>query len=65
MQYNKIIFDNAYFQVFVGPLPDDFLRISVSMQQQQEAADRQAAIALHQQLVGGQQMVQQQGLIER
>ncbi|KAF5301461.1 hypothetical protein FQA39_LY02190 [Lamprigera yunnana] len=36
-------------RVFVGQLPDDFLRISVSRQQQQEAADRQAALALHQQ----------------
>ncbi|KAK9870991.1 hypothetical protein WA026_009952 [Henosepilachna vigintioctopunctata] len=35
-------------RVLVGQLPDDFLRISVSAQQQQEAADRQAAIALYQ-----------------
>ncbi|XP_045481026.1 toll-interacting protein-like [Harmonia axyridis] len=35
-------------RVLVGQLPDDFLRISVSPQQQQEAADRQTAIALHQ-----------------
>lgn len=38
----------------MGPLPEEFLRINVSMQQQQEAADRQTAIALHQQLSGGQ-----------
>ncbi|KAK4886483.1 hypothetical protein RN001_002754 [Aquatica leii] len=38
-------------RVFVGQLPDDFLRISVSRQQQQEAADRQAALALHQQFL--------------
>lgn len=36
----------------MGPLPPDFLRISASVQQQQEAADRQAALALHQQYVG-------------
>ena len=42
-------------RVFVGQLPDDFLRISVSQQQQQEAADRQAALALHQQLLTTQQ----------
>lgn len=36
------------FKVLVGQLPEDFLRISVSPQQQQEAADRQTAIALHQ-----------------
>lgn len=36
------------------PLPDDFLRITESIQQQQEAADRQAAIALQQQISGAQ-----------
>lgn len=40
-------------RVLLGPLPDDFLRINLSVQQQQEAADRQAAIALHQQYVRG------------
>lgn len=42
------------FQVFLGSLPDDFLRIRVSPQQQQEAADRQAALALHQQFLQSQ-----------
>ncbi|XP_044255367.1 toll-interacting protein-like [Tribolium madens] len=42
-------------RVLLGPLPEDFLRISTSVQQQQEAADRQTAIALHHQLSGGQQ----------
>jgi len=41
-------------RVFVGQLPDDFLRITVSRQQQQEAADRQAALALHQQFLASQ-----------
>ncbi|XP_018326746.1 toll-interacting protein [Agrilus planipennis] len=40
-------------RVLLGPLPDDFLRISISPQQQQEAADRQAALALHQQYISG------------
>lgn len=44
-------------QVFLGPLPSDFLRISESVQQQQEAADRQAAIALQQQMAGAQPYV--------
>lgn len=35
------------------PLPDDFLRIAESAQRQQEAADRQAALALQQQISGG------------
>lgn len=36
-------------KVFLGPLPSNFLRLeSHSPQQQQEAADQQAAIALHQ-----------------
>lgn len=35
----------------MGPLSHDFLRISASVQQQQEAADRQAALALQQQYV--------------
>ncbi|XP_059481290.1 toll-interacting protein-like [Neocloeon triangulifer] len=39
-------------QVFLGPLPSDFLRINVSAQQLQEAADRQAAMALQQQYSG-------------
>lgn len=38
----------------MGALPEDFLRISVSVQQQQEAADRQAALALHQQYLTSQ-----------
>ncbi|KAK6637687.1 hypothetical protein RUM44_008109 [Polyplax serrata] len=42
-------------RVFVGKLPPDFLRISnqqqLSAQEQQEAADAQAALALQQQLV--------------
>lgn len=37
----------------MGPLPDDFLRVNVSAQEQQEAADRQAALALQQQYAGG------------
>jgi len=36
-------------RVLVGPLPPDFLRITASVQQQQEAADRQTALALQQQ----------------
>nr|ABZ80666.1 tollip-like protein [Sitophilus zeamais] len=36
-------------RVLLGPLPDDFLRVNISPQEQQEAADRQAAIALQQQ----------------
>lgn len=42
--------------MFVGKLPPDFLRLNVSdaptSQEQQEAADAQAALALQQQLVG-------------
>jgi toll-interacting protein len=41
-------------RVLFGPLPEDFLRINISVQQQQEAADRQTAMALHHQLSGGQ-----------
>jgi hypothetical protein len=40
------------FEVFVGTLPPDFLRITAASQQQQEAADQQAALALQQQMVG-------------
>ena len=38
--------------MFLGNLPPDFLRISASSQQQQEAADQQTALALQQQMVG-------------
>lgn len=38
--------------MLLGRLPEDFLRMSFSVQQQQEAADRQTAIALHQQFSG-------------
>uniref|UniRef100_A0A1B6KPF8 CUE domain-containing protein n=1 Tax=Graphocephala atropunctata TaxID=36148 RepID=A0A1B6KPF8_9HEMI len=37
-------------RVFLGSLPPDFLRISATSQQQQEAADQQTALALQQQL---------------
>jgi hypothetical protein len=40
------------YKVFVGTLPQDFLRITAASQQQQEAADQQAALALQQQMVG-------------
>ncbi|XP_066150600.1 toll-interacting protein-like [Euwallacea fornicatus] len=40
-------------RVLLGPLPEDFLRINISPQEQQEAADRQAAIALQQQYTVG------------
>lgn len=37
------------FQAFLGPLPQGFLRLEErNAQQQQEAADQQAALALHQ-----------------
>ncbi|KAF7285041.1 toll-interacting protein-like [Rhynchophorus ferrugineus] len=39
-------------RVLLGPLPDDFLRFNISPQEQQEAADRQTAIALQQQYSG-------------
>lgn len=39
-------------RVFLGSLPDDFLRICATDQQQQVAADQQTALALQQQLVG-------------
>lgn len=39
-------------RVFLGTLPPDFLRITTTPKQQQEAADQQAAWALHHQLVG-------------
>ncbi|KAL1110188.1 hypothetical protein AAG570_008265, partial [Ranatra chinensis] len=38
--------------VLLGTLPPDFLRITGTSQQQQEAADQQAALALHHQLIG-------------
>ena len=44
-------------QVFLEPLPYHFLRIPASVQQQQEAADRQAALALHQQILSTQTCV--------
>ncbi|XP_028139669.1 toll-interacting protein [Diabrotica virgifera virgifera] len=40
-------------RVLLGPLPDDFLRVNTSIQEQQEAADRQTAIALQQHYAGG------------
>lgn len=40
-------------RVLLGPLPEDFLRPNISPQEQQEAADRQAAIALQQQYTVG------------
>ncbi|KAH1020791.1 hypothetical protein HUJ04_010395 [Dendroctonus ponderosae] len=40
-------------RVLLGPLPEDFLRLNISPQEQQEAADRQAAIALQQQYTVG------------
>ncbi|XP_050302998.1 toll-interacting protein-like [Anthonomus grandis grandis] len=40
-------------RVLLGPLPDDFLRINISPQEQQEAADRQTALALQQQYTVG------------
>lgn len=40
-------------KVFVGALPPDFLRIAVTQRQQQEAADQQAALALHHQYASG------------
>lgn len=53
-------------QVFLGSLPPDFLRVATAAgsQQQQEAADRQAALAMHQQqlaAMGGVQPVHQMG----
>lgn len=48
------------YQVFLGPLPSDFLRVNVSTQQMQEAADRQAAMALQQQYTGATGGYQQQ-----
>ncbi|KRT79976.1 C2 domain containing protein [Oryctes borbonicus] len=44
-------------RVFLEPLPNDFLRVAASVQQQQEAADRQAALALHQQYLSAQPCV--------
>ncbi|XP_017775646.1 PREDICTED: toll-interacting protein-like [Nicrophorus vespilloides] len=38
-------------KVFLGPLPDDFLRITGGVQKQQEAVDRQTALALQHQFV--------------
>lgn len=38
--------------MLLGPLPDDFLSVNVSAQEQQEAADRQTALALQQQYSG-------------
>ncbi|KAL1509770.1 hypothetical protein ABEB36_004455 [Hypothenemus hampei] len=40
-------------RVLLGPLPANFLRLNVSPLEQQEAADRQTAIALQQQYSGG------------
>ncbi|XP_060532473.1 toll-interacting protein-like [Cylas formicarius] len=45
-------------RVLLGPLPDDFLQLHVSPQEQQEAADRQAALALQQQYTSGSSQVQ-------
>ncbi|KAG5892236.1 hypothetical protein JTB14_022301 [Gonioctena quinquepunctata] len=39
-------------RVLLGPLPEDFLRVNTSAQEQQEAADRQAALALQQHYSG-------------
>ncbi|CAG9855236.1 unnamed protein product [Phyllotreta striolata] len=39
-------------RVLLGPLPDDFLRVNTSVQEQQEAADRQTALALQQHYAG-------------
>ncbi|XP_074026155.1 toll-interacting protein [Leptinotarsa decemlineata] len=39
-------------RILLGPLPEDFLRVNTSAQEQQEAADRQAALALQQHYSG-------------
>jgi len=59
------IYFSFVFQVFLGSLPSDFLRVSSPAGNvQQEAADQQAALAIHQQqlaAMGGVQHTHQMG----